>query len=133
MRHHRFLPCKHKYRQWRTRFHGAIKNEEAPKHRNGKFVFEMIENEEALKKNEKALKDFPFKKQSIFFRYLPYWKEFEIGHAINTMHVIKGVFENTIGLLLDIAGKTKDGFNTCKDLQALGIREELYPQETLTL
>jgi hypothetical protein len=32
MRHHRFLPRKHKYRQWRTWFVGTIKNEEAPKH-----------------------------------------------------------------------------------------------------
>jgi hypothetical protein len=55
------------------------------------------------KKNDKAPKDSPFKKQPIFFRYLPYWKEFEIGHAIDTMHVEKGVFESTIDLLLDIA------------------------------
>jgi hypothetical protein len=47
------------------------------------------------------------------------------------MHVIKGVFESTIGLLLDITGKTNDGLNACKDLQALGISEELYPQERL--
>jgi hypothetical protein len=45
------------------------------------------------------------------------------------MHVTKGVFESTIGLLLDIAGKMKDGLNAHKDLQALGIREELHPQE----
>jgi hypothetical protein len=58
---------------------------------------------------------------------LPYWKEFEIGHATDTMHVEKGVFQSIIGLLLDIAGKTKNGLNTHKDLQALGIREELNP------
>jgi hypothetical protein len=45
------------------------------------------------------------------------------------MHVEKSVFKSTIGLLLDIVGKTKDGLNACKDLQALGIREELHPQE----
>jgi hypothetical protein len=42
------------------------------------------------------------------------------------MHVTKGVFESTLGLLLDIPNKTKDGLNTYKDLQVLGIREELY-------
>jgi hypothetical protein len=56
-------------------------------------------------------------------------KEFEIGHVIDTMPVEKGVFESTISLLLDIADKTKDGLNAHKDLQALGIREELHPQE----
>jgi hypothetical protein len=45
------------------------------------------------------------------------------------MHVEKSVFESTISLLLDIVGKTKDGLNARKDLQALGIREELHPQE----
>jgi hypothetical protein len=47
------------------------------------------------------------------------------------MHVTKGVFESTISLLLDITGKMKDGLNARKDLQALGIREELHPQERL--
>jgi hypothetical protein len=45
------------------------------------------------------------------------------------MHVEKGVFESIISLLLDIAGKMKDGLNTHKDLQDHGIREELHPQE----
>jgi hypothetical protein len=45
------------------------------------------------------------------------------------MHVTKGVFEITIGLLIDIAGKMKDELNTCKDLQVHGIREELHPQK----
>jgi hypothetical protein len=49
-----------------------IKNEEAPKHQDGKFVFEMIKNVNIVfgksvkgkkrKKGEKALKDSPFKK-----------------------------------------------------------------------
>jgi hypothetical protein len=45
------------------------------------------------------------------------------------MHVTKGVFESTIILLLDIACKMKDGLNAHKDIQVLGIREELHPQE----
>jgi hypothetical protein len=82
MRHHRFLPRKHKYRQWKTRLDGTIENDEAPKHRDDKFVFAMIKNINVVfgkpvkgkkrKKTEKAPKDSPFKKQSIFFRYLPY-------------------------------------------------------------
>jgi hypothetical protein len=114
MGHHRFLPCKHKYHQWRTHFDCTIKIEEAPKHRDSKFVFEMIKNINIVfrktvkgksgRKNEKSPKDSPFKKQFIFFRYLPYWKEFEIGHGIDTMHVTNGVLESIIDLLLDIAG-----------------------------
>jgi hypothetical protein len=135
----RFLPPKHRYHQWRSHFDGTIENGEAPKHRGGQFMFEIIKNINVIfgkpmkgikrKKSEKPPKNSLFKKQSIFFRYLPYWKEFEIGHAIDTMHVEKGVFKSTIGLLLDIPSKTKDGLSTHKDLQALEIREELHSQE----
>jgi hypothetical protein len=45
------------------------------------------------------------------------------------MHVTKHIFDSTIGLLLDIVGKMKDGLNAHKDLQVLRIREELHPQE----
>jgi hypothetical protein len=45
------------------------------------------------------------------------------------MHIENGVFESTIGLLLDIPSKTKDGLRARKDLQTLEIREELHPQE----
>jgi hypothetical protein len=44
MWHYRFLPCKHKYYQWRIWFDGTTENEEAPNHRDGKFMFEMIKN-----------------------------------------------------------------------------------------
>jgi hypothetical protein len=45
------------------------------------------------------------------------------------MHVEKGILKSTIDLLLDIAGKMKDGLNVRKDLQALRIREELHTQK----
>jgi hypothetical protein len=133
MWHRRFLPPKHIYCQWRSCFDGTIENGEAPKHRDNKFVFEMIKNINVIfekpvkeikrKKSEKPPKDSPFKKQSIFFQYLPYWKEFEISYAIDTMHVEKGVFESIISLLLDISSKIKDGLSARKDLQTLEIRE----------
>jgi hypothetical protein len=44
MRHHRFLPPKHRYCQWRPCFDGTIENGEASKHQDGKFVFEMIKS-----------------------------------------------------------------------------------------
>jgi hypothetical protein len=72
IRHHKFLPRKHKYRQWRTWFDGTIENEDAPKYQDGKFVFEMIKNINIVfgkpvkgkkrKKNENAPKGSSFKK-----------------------------------------------------------------------
>jgi hypothetical protein len=71
-RHHRFIPPKHRYHQWRSSFDGMIENGEAPKHRDGKFVFEMVKNINVVfgnsvkgikrKKSEKPQKDSPFKK-----------------------------------------------------------------------
>jgi hypothetical protein len=80
-------------------------------------------------KCEKPPKNLSFNKQSIFFRYLTYWKEFEIGHAIDTMQDEKSVFESKFRLLLDIPSKTKDGLSAHKDIQALEIREDLHPKE----
>jgi hypothetical protein len=64
------------YHQWRSQFDRTIKNGEAPKHRDDKFVFEMIKNIKVTfgkpvkgikrKKSEKPPKDLPFKKQSFF-------------------------------------------------------------------
>jgi hypothetical protein len=70
--------------------------------KNINVVFGKPVKGEKRKKNKKGPMDSSFKKQSIFIRYLPYWKEFEIGHAIDTMHITNVVFESTIGLLLDI-------------------------------
>jgi hypothetical protein len=68
-----------------------------------------------------------FKNKSIFFEYLPYWKELDVRHAIDGMHVQKNVFESIIGTLLDIKGKTKEGLNSRVDLVNLGIKKELHP------
>jgi hypothetical protein len=77
VQHHRFLPPKHRYHHWRSHFDGTIENGEAPKHRDDKFVFEMIKNINVIfgkpvkgikrKKREKPPKDSPFKKQLIIF------------------------------------------------------------------
>jgi hypothetical protein len=37
-------------------------------------------------------------------------------HAINCMHLEKNVFKSTIGVLLDIKTKMKDGLKSCLDL-----------------
>ena len=42
------------------------------------------------------------------------------------MHIEKNVCDSIIGTLLSIEGKNKDNLNSCLDLQALGIRNELH-------
>jgi hypothetical protein len=70
----------------------------------------------------------PFKKQSIFFKYLPYWKDLESCHSVDLMHVTKNVFNNIIGTLLDMPRKTKDRLKSCNDLVQFGLRPELHPK-----
>ena len=68
-----------------------------------------------------------FKKQSIFYKYLPYWGNLEVRHAIDGMHLKNNVFGNTIGLLLETSAKTKDTLKSRQDLVAMKIREDLHP------
>ena len=69
----------------------------------------------------------PFKKQSIFYKYLPYWGDLEVRHAIDGMHLRKNVFGNTVGLLLETFVKTKDTYKSRQDLVAMKIRKGLCP------
>jgi hypothetical protein len=43
------------------------------------------------------------------------------------MHVIKNVFDNIIGILLDMSRKMKDGLKSHNDLVQFGLRLELHP------
>jgi hypothetical protein len=69
----------------------------------------------------------PFKEQTIFFKYLLYWKDLEICHNIDLIHVTNNVFDNIIGTLLDMLRKMKDGLKSCNDLLQFGLRPELHP------
>ena len=53
---------------------------------------------------------------SIFFIYLPYWKDLEVPHAIDGMQVKKNMFQSSNCLLMDLKGNTKDGLKSRRDL-----------------
>ena len=82
------------------RYYGNILEDEPPpeRRRNGEHVFKMVQNIHVVygKKNPDGtirdrstppIEGVPFKKQSIFFQYLPYWLDLEVPHAIDAMHV----------------------------------------------
>jgi hypothetical protein len=77
------------------------------------------------KRDKAPIDGIPFKKQSIFYKYLPYWVDLEVRHAIDGMHLKKNVFGNTIGLLLETSAKTKDTLKSRQDLVAMKIRQDL--------
>ena len=117
----------------------------APRHLDGKLVFEMVKNikvvfgkpPKPVQKRKKiggsdkqTKKDEPiFKKQSIFYKYLPYWEDLDVCHAIDVMHVEKNGCYSILAILLDLPGTMKDGIKSHKDFVQLGIKLELHLQE----
>ena len=141
MRHRRWLPAGHKYRLQKMNKYFDNMDESkstAPSgyskgHRvykiveNVKFVFGKKTKDGKPRKVVKANEGDTFKKKSIFFKYLSYWKDLDVRHAIDGMHVQKNVFDSVVGTLLDIKSKTKEGLNSRLDMQHLKIRKELHP------
>src|SRR6266540_888915 len=141
MRSQRFLPLSHRYHKMTKELDGIEERGRAPKHLDRKLVFELVKNikvvfgkkvakgKETTKKRKKTTEsddqrketggheegETGFKKLSIFFKYLPYWKDLDICHTIDVMHVEKNICDSILGILLDIKGKTKEGLKSRKD------------------
>ena len=127
LRNRRFLKTTHKYRsKLFFRFYDNTPKIEPPLERchNREHVYRMVKNICVVygKKNPNGtnrdrstppIEGVPFKKQSIFFQYLPYWLDLEVPHAIDDMHMQKNVFESLIATLMD-TGKSKDGLKSWK-------------------
>lgn len=65
----------------------------------------------SFKKGEKRKYDYSnsyknWQKKSAFFQ-LPYWKALLLCHNFNVMHIEKNMFDNVIGTMMSIKGKTK--------------------------
>jgi hypothetical protein len=136
MQHRRFLERKHKYCKIKIHFNSTVEKDSAPKWYTKKLLFEMVKNIQVVfgkgtlkgqkRKKTPTSTDILFRKQSIFFKYLPYWKDLESCHNIDLMQVTKNVFDNIIGTLLVILRKTKDGLKSHNDLVQFGLRPELH-------
>jgi hypothetical protein len=130
------LPRKYKYRKMKMYFDNTVEKDSALKQYTGKFVFEMVKNIKVLfekgtvkgqkRKKTPTLTDIPFKKQSIFFKYLPYWKNLQTCHSIDLMYITYNIFNSIIGTLLDMPGKSKDGLKSHTDLVQFELRPERH-------
>jgi hypothetical protein len=56
----------------------------------------------------------------------PYWKDLDIRHSIDVMHIEKNVCESLLGTLLNTHGKTRDHGHARADLKKMKIRLELW-------
>jgi hypothetical protein len=69
----------------------------------------------------RLLKNMICGKSNRFFWELPYWKELDVYHSIDVMHVEKNVCESLLGTLLNMDGKTRDHGLGRVDLKKMGI------------
>ncbi|CAK8541326.1 unnamed protein product [Lathyrus sativus] len=124
--HRKFLDRYHPYRRLRKAFNGEQEHGVAPKPLTGEEVYQRQQGINVVfgkYQKQYTVKNI-WKKRSVFFN-LPYWSSLDVRHCIDMMHVEKNVCDSLIGTLLNIQGKTKDGYNARLDLSLMGIREEL--------
>ena len=101
LRNRRFLKTSHKYciKLFFIFYDNTPEIEPSPERRhNGERVYRIVKNIRVVygKKNPDGtnrdrstppIEGVPFKKQLIFFQYLPYWPDLEVSHAIDAMHM----------------------------------------------
>ncbi|XP_014631515.1 uncharacterized protein [Glycine max] len=119
----------HPYRRLKKAFDGSQEHETAPNPLTGDEVYQRVKDvKNMFGKSQKKPSSTSnmWKKKSIFFD-LPYWSDHHVRHCIDVMHVEKNVCDSLIGTLLNMKGKTKDGFKCRQDLVDMGIRQVLHP------
>ncbi|XP_060200677.1 uncharacterized protein LOC132628944 [Lycium barbarum] len=141
--HRRFLGRNHKFRLMRHRFDGNVEERTPPKKFSGSDILQQVkyisvtfgrqtELNGKRKRNgigsvgEGATQQ--RRKKSIFFD-LPYWEFNSLRHNLDVMHIEKNVFDNIIYSLLNDKEKSKDHVKARRDLQDMGIRRDLWPDE----
>jgi hypothetical protein len=96
----------------KNQFNGNTEKRRPPPHLTGHEIYEMVKDVHVVlgkrKRTGKNIeKDDMWKKQSIFWE-LPYWKNLEVHHSIDVMHVEKNVCESLLRTLLNMNETTRD-------------------------
>jgi hypothetical protein len=96
----------------KNQFNGNTEKRHPPPHFIGHEVYEMIKDVHVVlgkrkRTNKNTEADDMWKKQLIFWE-LPYWKDFDVRHSIDVMHVKKNVRESLLRTLLNTDNKTRD-------------------------
>ncbi|XP_057539537.1 uncharacterized protein LOC130817703 [Amaranthus tricolor] len=127
MCHRKWLDSDHPWRYNKRNFNGHIETRNEPVRLTGSKVEELTRDfpNEFEKRKPKVRQDTddpnPWRKIPIFFK-LPYWKNCDLRHSLDVMHIEKNMFDNVIRTLLGILGKSKDHKSARRDLKYL--REE---------
>ncbi|XP_059632538.1 uncharacterized protein LOC132275143 [Cornus florida] len=145
--HRRWLSPTHPFRKKKSWFDGSEEHRWKPKILSGTEILHAMKNikndwgkkakgklhikPKIGKRKQKTKKDenVAWKKKSIFFE-LPYWEVLLVRHNLDVIHIEKNICESIIGTLLNIKGKSKDGLKSRRDLEEMGIRGDLHPQDS---
>jgi hypothetical protein len=120
-RHRCYIPMKHQFRNMKDQFDGKIEKMHPPPHLTGHEVYEMVKDAHVVLGKQKMTgknieEDDMWKKQSIFWELL-YWKDLDIHHSIDVMHIEKNVCESLLGTLLNMDEKTRDHGHARADIK----------------
>jgi hypothetical protein len=101
-------------------FNGNIEKRRPPPHLIGHEVYEMVKDIHVVhgkwKRTGKITKEDDMRnKQSIFWE-LSYWKDLDVRHSIDVMHIETNVCESLLGALLNTDRKTRDHGHAQADL-----------------
>ncbi|XP_024009341.1 uncharacterized protein LOC112084441 [Eutrema salsugineum] len=140
--HRRFLPHGHPLRKNRKDFlkgRHAI-NESPTQSLTGEQVYsERIETVNPAKTSdcggnghEKKMPGYGkwhnWHKESIFWE-LPYWRDLNLRHNLDVMHIEKNFFDNIMNTLMSVAGKSKENIKSRLDIERFCDRAHLHLAE----
>jgi hypothetical protein len=90
-------------------FNGNTEKRRPPPHLIGHEVYERVKDVHVVlgkwkRTGKNTEEDDMYKKQSIFWELL-YWKDLDVHHSIDVMHVKKNMCESLLGTFLTWTGK----------------------------
>jgi hypothetical protein len=121
---------KHQFWSMKDKFNGNSEKRCHPPNLIGHEVYEIVKDLHVVLGKRKMIdkkteEDDIWKKQSIFWE-LPYWKDLDVPHSIDVMHIEKNVCDSILGTLFNTNRKTRDHGHARADLKKMGIRPEFW-------
>jgi hypothetical protein len=126
---------KHHFRSIKDQFNGNTERRHPPPHLTCYEVYEMVKDVHVVLGKQKRTgknteEDDMWKKQLICWE-LPYWKDLDVHHSIDVIHVKKNVCESLLGTLLNTDGKTRDHGHARANIKKMEIRPELWLDDSV--
>jgi hypothetical protein len=112
MGHRCYIPMKHQFRNMKDQLNGKTEKRCALPHLTGHEVYEMVKDVCVIlgkwKRTGKNTEEDDMWKRQLIFWELPYWKDLDVYHSIDVMHIKKNVCESPLGTLPNMDRKPRD-------------------------